>query len=99
MSLQGMGVVMASEAPCPMESDMEAMVIAGELSIEDLPDCCNDMQTWAETGHLFPWHRSGDVELGPGFSSGAHPLERAARHALAPTHRQLIEPRAVGVRP
>jgi hypothetical protein len=52
LSLQGAGVVMASEAPCPMESDMQAMVIAGELSIEDLPDCCNDLQTWAETGHL-----------------------------------------------
>ncbi|MCL4739018.1 MAG: hypothetical protein KJZ81_12470 [Burkholderiaceae bacterium] len=49
---QGVGVVMASEAPCPMESELEAMVVAGELSAEDLPDCCNDMQTWADTGHL-----------------------------------------------
>jgi hypothetical protein len=35
-----------------MESDMQAMVLSGELDATDLPDCCNDMQTWAETGHL-----------------------------------------------
>jgi len=31
---------------------MEAMVLSGELDAADLPDCCNDMQTWAETGTL-----------------------------------------------
>ncbi len=31
---------------------MEAMVQAGELDPAELPDCCNDMQTWAETGRL-----------------------------------------------
>lgn len=35
-----------------MEADMEAMVLAGDLDPADLPDCCNDMQTWAETGQL-----------------------------------------------
>jgi len=30
---------------------MEAMVLADELDPADLPDCCNDMQTWGETGH------------------------------------------------
>lgn len=52
LALQGAGLALASEAPCPMESDMEAMVLSGELDAADLPDCCNDMQTWAETGHL-----------------------------------------------
>ncbi|HRH85428.1 MAG TPA: hypothetical protein PLO41_01155 [Rubrivivax sp.] len=31
---------------------MEAMVVSGELDAADLPDCCNDLQTWAETGNL-----------------------------------------------
>lgn len=31
---------------------MEAMVLAGELDPADLPGCCNDLQTWAKTGHL-----------------------------------------------
>lgn len=52
LALQGAGLVSAGEAPCPMESSMEAMVLSGELDAADLPDCCNDMQTWAETGHL-----------------------------------------------
>ena len=52
MALQGVGTVLAQEAPCPMEAELTAMVVAGELAVEDLPDCCNDMATWAETGHL-----------------------------------------------
>jgi hypothetical protein len=52
LALQGAGVALAAEAPCPMEAEMAAMVLAGELDPADLPDCCNDMQDWAETGHL-----------------------------------------------
>lgn len=52
MALQGMVSAMARETPCPMEAEMEAMVLAGELGADDLPDCCNDLQTWAETGQL-----------------------------------------------
>lgn len=52
MALQGAGTVLAQETPCPMEAELTAMVVAGELDVEDLPDCCNDMQTWADTGHL-----------------------------------------------
>jgi hypothetical protein len=52
LALQGASVAVASEAPCPMEAEMEAMVLAGELDPSDLPSCCNDMQTWDETGHL-----------------------------------------------
>jgi hypothetical protein len=52
MTLQGSGMAMASEAPCPMEAELAAMVLAGELDASDLPDCCNDMETWAETGRL-----------------------------------------------
>lgn len=35
-----------------MQAEMEAMVLAGELAPEDLSSCCNDMQTWGETGQL-----------------------------------------------
>lgn len=52
LALQGGGLVLASEAPCPMEAEMIAMVQAGDLDPADLPDCCNDLQTWAETGQL-----------------------------------------------
>jgi hypothetical protein len=52
LSLQSVGIVLASEVPCPMEAKLEVFVAAGELSTDALPDCCNDMQTWAETGHL-----------------------------------------------
>lgn len=52
LAVQGAGLALASAAPCPMESDMEAMMQSGELDAADLPDCCNDMQTWEDTGHL-----------------------------------------------
>lgn len=52
LALQGATVALATEAPCPMEAEMAAMVLAGELDPADLPDCCNDTQAWADTGHL-----------------------------------------------
>lgn len=52
MAVQGVVPALAAEAPCPMEAEMVASVLAGELDAADLPDCCNDLQTWAETGHL-----------------------------------------------
>lgn len=39
-------------SPCPMEDSMRAMVAAGALDPADLPDCCNDPQTFAATGQL-----------------------------------------------
>ncbi|MCU0937640.1 MAG: hypothetical protein MUC86_00530 [Burkholderiaceae bacterium] len=30
---------------------MQAMLAAGDLDPEDMPDCCNDLQTFAQTGH------------------------------------------------
>ena len=52
LALQGASVALASESPCPMEAEMKAMILAGDLDPADLSDCCNDMQTWADTGHL-----------------------------------------------
>jgi hypothetical protein len=53
LALQGATVALAAEAPCPMQAEMAAMVLAGgDLDLADLPDCCNDPQTWAETGQL-----------------------------------------------
>lgn len=52
LALQGASVALASEVPCPMAAEMEALVLAGELNPADLSDCCNDLQAWAETGSL-----------------------------------------------
>lgn len=52
LALQGAGLALAGQASCPMESDMEAAVQAGDLDVDELPECCNDTQAWADTGHL-----------------------------------------------
>jgi hypothetical protein len=52
LGLQGVGPAFAAESPCPFEADMVAAMLSGELDGTDLPDCCNDLQTWSETGHL-----------------------------------------------
>ncbi len=53
LALPGASLARATEAPCPMEAGMmEAMLLADGLAPDDLPDCCNDMPAWAETGHL-----------------------------------------------
>ncbi len=53
LALQGEAVRALEKAPCPMESTMQAMLAAGDLEPADLlADCCNDMQTFAATGHL-----------------------------------------------
>lgn len=38
------------KAPCPMEAEMAALLASGDLAGEDLPDCCNDAETFALTG-------------------------------------------------
>jgi len=83
---------LASESRCPMETAMMAMALAGDLDSADLSDCCNDLQTWAETGHLCKsgidcpvftaWLSASvarDVHAAP--SSGIH----GAPHILVPT--------------
>jgi hypothetical protein len=52
LALQGATVALAAESPCPMQAEMAAMAQAGDLDLADLPDCCNDLQTWADTGQL-----------------------------------------------
>lgn len=52
LSLQGASLAVAAEVPCPMQAEMEALALAGELDPADMAGCCNDMQTWAETGQL-----------------------------------------------
>ena len=73
LALQGMTVHAAEPAPCPMEAQMQAMLAAGELNPADLPDCCNDPQTWAATGELC---KPGvDCGAGPALGmAGAVPL-------------------------
>jgi hypothetical protein len=52
LALHSGSLALAGETPCPMEAGMQAMVLAGEIDPDELPDCCNDLQTWAETGDL-----------------------------------------------
>lgn len=50
--MQGLAVRAAEQAPCPMEARVLAQIQSGELDPADLPACCNDLQAWAESGHL-----------------------------------------------
>lgn len=52
LALQGEAVRALEKAPCPMEATTQAMLAAGDLDPADLSDCCNDLQTFAATGHL-----------------------------------------------
>lgn len=61
LALQAPAVRALDTTPCPMEAPMRAMLAAGDLNPMDLPDCCNDMLTFAATGHLCK----------PGFDCGS----------------------------
>jgi hypothetical protein len=50
LALQGAVARTLAAQPCPMEATMQSMVAAGELGEAQLPDCCNDLQTFATTG-------------------------------------------------
>ena len=52
LALQAPAARALEKTPCPMEATMQAMLAAGDLDPADLPDCCNDLQTFAATGHL-----------------------------------------------
>lgn len=52
LSLQTPAVRALETTPCSMEATMQAMLAAGDLDSAGLPDCCNDLQTMAATGHL-----------------------------------------------
>lgn len=52
LTLQAPAVRALDKTPCPMEATMQAMLAAGDLDPADLPDCCNDLETYAATGHL-----------------------------------------------
>lgn len=50
LPLQAPAITWQTQSPCPMEAEMAAMLAAGDLAAEDLPDCCNDVETFAQTG-------------------------------------------------
>ncbi|MGQ3055348.1 MAG: hypothetical protein ACT6S0_26465 [Roseateles sp.] len=52
LALQGGAVRALEKAPCPMEAEMQTLPTAGDPYPAELADCCNDMQTYAATGHL-----------------------------------------------
>jgi hypothetical protein len=50
LPLQAPAFTWQAQSPCPMEAEMAALLAAGELAAKDLPDCCNDAETFARTG-------------------------------------------------
>lgn len=50
LALQGGAVFAVPKAPCPMEAAMQAMQSAGTADPAELPECCTDAQTFAQTG-------------------------------------------------
>lgn len=52
LALQAPAVRALEKSSCPMEATMQAMLAVGDLDSADLPNCCNDLQTFAATGHL-----------------------------------------------
>jgi hypothetical protein len=101
LALQGTGMATASDAPCPMEADMEAMVLAGDLDITGLPDCCNDMQTWVETGHLCKpgLDCAGLVVWAPAPSTGTVAAASASDRVARPSPMAVSAPPGVPWRP
>lgn len=82
LPLQGLAAAWATKAPCPMEAQLAEMLASGELAAADLPDCCNDADTFAKTGKAC---KSGQ-ECSVG--SFAMPVSLLSLHSPPPT----IEP-------
>ncbi|MDZ7855781.1 hypothetical protein [Sphaerotilus sp.] len=79
LALQGEAVRALEKQPCPMEAAMQTMLTAGDLDPTDLADCCNDLQTYAATGHLC---KSGtDCNAPPAISPVSMPSTAVAAAA------------------
>jgi hypothetical protein len=50
LPLQGMAAALPATTPCPMEAEMAQVLASGYIAAADLPDCCNDAETFARTG-------------------------------------------------
>lgn len=50
LGLQAVAAPNLQRAPCPMEEQMRAASAAGDTQASDLPDCCQDLATYAATG-------------------------------------------------
>lgn len=105
LALQGATVALAAESPCPMQDDMAAMAQAGDLDLAELPDCCNDLQTWADTGQLcktgvdcqgvVAWATAPAAQGMPAVPSSAVPDARIAVEPTAPPGAPWRPPSAV----
>lgn len=89
LPLQGLAAAWPAKAPCPMEAEMVQMPASGALSAADLPACCNDADTFAETGQAC---KSGQE---CGVASVALPATLPALHTRPP----VVEPVARPVAP
>jgi hypothetical protein len=50
LALQAVATPNVQRAPCPMEEHMRAALAAGVTQASELPDCCQDLLTYAATG-------------------------------------------------
>ncbi len=50
LPLQATAFAWTVQSPCPMAAEMAGLLAVGERAAEGLPDCCNDAQTFAQTG-------------------------------------------------
>jgi hypothetical protein len=86
---QGIAAVRAAaQSPCPMQTQMLEQQASAAMPDADLPDCCNDAETFARTGQ--PCKPMADVQLP---SVAMLPL-RAVPGSVAPQARPAA-PRAV----
>lgn len=97
----GAGSALASDTPCAMQAELEAMVLAGELDSADLPDCCNDLQTWAETGQLCKpgVDFAGSLAWGPAPTPARFGITSAGGPAALPSPGDAVAPPGAPWRP
>lgn len=90
LALQVQAARSFDKPPCPMEAMMQAMLAAGDLDPADLPECCNDLPTYAATGQAC---KSGtDCSAPVAMMLAATPCAVAARPAS--TVAQALSPAA-----
>jgi len=81
LGLQAVAAPTFQPAPCPMEEQMQAALAAGDALTGELPDCCQDLQSYATTG------KACKAQLDCGFTVailGAEPVGAGTPGASAP---------------
>jgi hypothetical protein len=83
LPLQGVAAAFAANAACPDEAMMTEQLVAGELSVDDLHDCCNDVETIARTGKPCKTGQQCHVPAGSVVPDVPHVTHVPPAHAVA----------------